>query len=380
MVERNKDENAIVSEPTGPPAHDLHRKLVLPLAGATIGITALMVGMLYALPQPTAATGTLGSSGGPTARARPAKQLYANLCSLCHGSTGRGDGPTELERPARNFAAGAYAYGNSLANVMRTMELGIPGTAMPAFGDTMTLQERTAVASYVLAMGPKPRTVSQAAGKLSATDRPAVVQGAMVSPSTNELEPRSLLIGFPAGASIQYRSADLAAVAIYSSDDDAPFAQRTDWRGRGGSPLRALGEATWTAPSSEGPLPASFETATGEPLYAKLRSTRISAGQALLRFHLMDAAGAQRGSGTETLRCFDDDGEAVMVRSLRLSPDTHGLRRRSLDGEKIPGPSAAQTHRSAAAVLVVDPADDTSVRHLCYTDKWSASLASILID
>ena len=204
---------AVTDSPNG---SGLGRQFVLPLVAATVGVIALSVGMLWIFPgpEPVASSGGVPIVATTPQRARPTNQLYKELCSLCHGATGAGDGPTVLERPARSFVAGGYGYGNTLATVMRTLEFGIPGTAMPAFGETLSLQERTALASYVLGLGPKPRSVSPGDGEIAASSRPTAVQGAMQDPSAGALEPRSLLIGFPDGTAVQYRAPDVDIIAF----------------------------------------------------------------------------------------------------------------------------------------------------------------------
>lgn len=345
----------------------------------TVGITALSLGMLWLAPGPKRAS---SSDGLPVAsvpiRARPTKTLYKELCSLCHGETGAGDGPTELQRPARSFVAGGYSYGNSLAMVMRTLEYGIPGSAMPAFGETLSLQERTALAGYVLSLGPKPRTVSTTAGDLTAAPRPTVVQGAMQDPSTGAIEPRSLLIGFPNGTSVQYRTQDLAVVALYRADPDQAFARRTDWRGMGGSALRALADQSWTLPGSAdrpGAAVATHENTNGQPLARHLRSTRIEPDRVILGFEFRDASGVALGTGAETLRCIDG---GTVARTIEITPGSTQIQRTRAAGSQVPASSQATASTPLPGLLMVDPKNDATTRHLVHANDWSSSLQAIL--
>jgi high-affinity iron transporter len=90
----------------------------------------------------------------PPREPRPARALYAQACAACHGVNGvpaRRDLPTlppdlssksEVARlsPRRIFAAVTY---------------GVPGTAMPSYGDTISLAERWDLAWYVLSLAHK---------------------------------------------------------------------------------------------------------------------------------------------------------------------------------------------------------------------------------
>jgi len=68
--------------------------------------------------------------------------LYREHCSHCHGVTGGGDGPTAsfLNPYPRDFRKGVFKFkSNAITarptheDLMKTLELGIPGTAMPSF-------------------------------------------------------------------------------------------------------------------------------------------------------------------------------------------------------------------------------------------------------
>jgi cytochrome c oxidase cbb3-type subunit 2 len=88
------------------------------------------------------------------------KELYAKAkCFQCHGEGGKGDGPSadELEddlkfkiRPA-DFTKGQFKGGGDVRDIYRAMTTGLDGTPMPSFADSMTDEERWAIAYYVLA-------------------------------------------------------------------------------------------------------------------------------------------------------------------------------------------------------------------------------------
>lgn len=78
-------------------------------------------------------------------------ELYKKFeCNKCHGNKGRGDGPSfpELKddwdnnvRP-RNLTKGwTYRRGSEIENIYVTLKLGIPGTPMPSFSETLEQME-----------------------------------------------------------------------------------------------------------------------------------------------------------------------------------------------------------------------------------------------
>ena len=102
------------------------------------------------LPPPPKATPELLARG---------KALYAQAkCAECHGEGGRGDGPSaealqdDFQRPIRptDFTRGQLKGGGSVSDVYRTMTTGLDGTPMPSFADSMSDDQRWAIAYHVL--------------------------------------------------------------------------------------------------------------------------------------------------------------------------------------------------------------------------------------
>ncbi|HEY7651520.1 MAG TPA: cbb3-type cytochrome c oxidase subunit II [Methylomirabilota bacterium] len=89
------------------------------------------------------------------------KDLYVKAkCFQCHGPGGKGDGPSADElkdlagfpiRPA-DFTRGQFKGGSGVRDIYRTMSLGLDGTPMPSFADSMSEQERWAISYYVLSL------------------------------------------------------------------------------------------------------------------------------------------------------------------------------------------------------------------------------------
>lgn len=89
------------------------------------------------------------------------KDLYVKAkCFQCHGPGGKGDGPSADEmkdlagfpiRPV-DFTRGQFKGGSSVRDIFRTMSLGLDGTPMPSFADSMSEPERWAISYYVLSL------------------------------------------------------------------------------------------------------------------------------------------------------------------------------------------------------------------------------------
>ncbi len=92
------------------------------------------------------------------AEAAAGKPLYLQECSGCHGERGRGDVPAAdfVDPRPRDFTKRLFrlrttASGQppTTADVLRTIERGLPGTAMPSFA-FLAPDERRKIAAYVL--------------------------------------------------------------------------------------------------------------------------------------------------------------------------------------------------------------------------------------
>ena len=78
--------------------------------------------------------------------------VFQEQCVPCHGPTGRGDGPKarQLQGPPPASLADAKAMSAvSPVDVYRKVTIGVAGTAMPQFEETLSPEDRWAVATYV---------------------------------------------------------------------------------------------------------------------------------------------------------------------------------------------------------------------------------------
>lgn len=131
------------------------------------------------------------------------EELYRQArCYQCHGDTGKGDGVSADEltddfgfpiRPT-DFIRGQFKGGSSVRDVYRTMTLGLDGTPMPSFVDSMTDEERWAISYYVLSLSAwrDPLTGDP-------LDIPAAARAALNSPAVPADHPRFALDPAPPG-------------------------------------------------------------------------------------------------------------------------------------------------------------------------------------
>jgi len=90
--------------------------------------------------------------------AKAGKALYVQECSACHGERGDGAGPAAgfLDPRPRDFTKRVFKLRTTptgqppaTADILRTIERGIPGTAMPSFA-ALSADDRRRIAAYVL--------------------------------------------------------------------------------------------------------------------------------------------------------------------------------------------------------------------------------------
>lgn len=237
------------------------------------------------------------------------EEIFALYCAQCHGFEGDGKGLIELDRPARSFVDGGFSFGNTVEAIVKTTRSGIPGTPMPPFADILSQEEIAKVATHVRQFSPTMKDATPEETEIIVTTRPSVVRG-MIPPIKEglKLHPRGLLVGNPDGFSYEYRVDDVRLLAIRQGR----FVERTDWTGRGGSPLKPIGKVVVLV--DEGNPNAMFVNADGALLRAKLKSTVVSGPVGVIRYDLVDNHGKIYATISET--CRPTTGARALIEQL----------------------------------------------------------------
>lgn len=238
--------------------------------------------------------------------------LYERNCSGCHGVTGAGDGETgrALGVQPRDFKAGGFSFGNTPEDLFRTISAGIPGrSVMPAFGGLLSEEDRRSIVEHVLTLMPPQEHQDPKASVLHVSERALLARGKLPPAAEGRPElPRGLLLGLPAGLTFEYDVQDVAPVSVRMG----AFADREDWRGRGGGYLRPLGQATYLWNRA-----AAF-TADGTALRARLTASWTEGDRAGLEYELVDAGERVRASVVERLRAVPLSAGGAFARELEV--------------------------------------------------------------
>ncbi|HEY6209635.1 MAG TPA: FTR1 family protein [Gemmatimonadales bacterium] len=93
--------------------------------------------------------------------------VYREQCLQCHGAAGQGDGPKAKGLkgpPAANLADRSAMSTVSPVDVYRKVTIGVAGTAMPQFDETLSPEDRWAVATYIATFRASDRAVREGEG------------------------------------------------------------------------------------------------------------------------------------------------------------------------------------------------------------------------
>lgn len=91
------------------------------------------------------------------------REMFRTVCASCHGENGEGDGPTAvtLNPKPRNFhQLAGWKNGSKISQIYKTLQEGIPGSAMSAFNYLPPL-DRFALIHYVRSLSAGQPTDSQ---------------------------------------------------------------------------------------------------------------------------------------------------------------------------------------------------------------------------
>lgn len=80
------------------------------------------------------------------------KEVYQTNCLQCHGENLDGRGPigVSLNPPPRNLVSDPFKKGEGADAIFAAISWGLPGTAMPAFEDALSKEDRMALVQYIL--------------------------------------------------------------------------------------------------------------------------------------------------------------------------------------------------------------------------------------
>ena len=225
------------------------------------------------------------------------KEIYMMYCAQCHGIEGDGKSLIEIDRPARSFLDGGFSFGNTLEAITKTTRSGIPGTPMPPFVEVLKQQQIHDVALYIRSLAPTIQAATPNETEMIVGERPVVIRG-MIPPvqAGLQMHPRGLLIGNPDGFSYEYRTDGVRLLAIRQGQ----FVSRTDWTGRGGTPLKPLGKIVVLV--DDGNPNGMFSMEDGTLLHAKLTRSSVFGELGTISYNLIEPSGSVVASVTEYCR------------------------------------------------------------------------------
>ena len=139
-----------------------------PSLGRALVVLALLPACSKPAQQPAAAPAAValfggGEAGSPAPRVSPpaeGERLFAALCASCHGADGKGDtplaadlDPTPSDLTRCNFKLRSTPSGSLPTDddLLRSLYVGLPGSAMPSFGDVLPLPALRALVLQVKA-------------------------------------------------------------------------------------------------------------------------------------------------------------------------------------------------------------------------------------
>jgi cytochrome c oxidase cbb3-type subunit I/II len=113
-------------------------------------------------------------------------------CWECHGDAGKGDGEKapglkdDLKFPIRpaDLTTGQFKSGPGVEDIFRTMTTGFAGTPMPSYKDSLSEQDRWALAYHVLALSAFKDPLTGAPLRITEADRQALNDLALQAPTS----------------------------------------------------------------------------------------------------------------------------------------------------------------------------------------------------
>jgi cytochrome c oxidase cbb3-type subunit 2 len=139
---------------------------------------------LYFVEEPAQAPIFIGQPPKPSADLvrHGADVWQQSKCWECHGKEGKGDGEKAaglkddfgFPIPPANLTTGQFKSGPTAKDIFRTVSTGLNGTPMPSFSDTVSADDRWALAYFVLSLSAFRDPLTGEPMKISAPDRAAL--------------------------------------------------------------------------------------------------------------------------------------------------------------------------------------------------------------
>jgi high-affinity iron transporter len=94
------------------------------------------------------------------------KALFTEYCVTCHGERGDGKGPSAkgLNPPPANFTDAGFIRGETPYDFFHVISLGKSRTAMPAWGEVLSVQERWDLIGYLWTLAPGDAGIAEGQG------------------------------------------------------------------------------------------------------------------------------------------------------------------------------------------------------------------------
>lgn len=138
----------------------------------------------YFVEEPPKAPIYIGEPPAPSKAlvARGAEVWKQGKCWECHGDAGKGDGEKapglkddfDFPIPPANLTTGQFKSGPGATDIYRTVSTGLSGTPMPSYSDTVSEDDRWALAYYVLSLSAFTDPLTGEKLALSEADRAAL--------------------------------------------------------------------------------------------------------------------------------------------------------------------------------------------------------------
>ncbi len=138
----------------------------LPSAWTLILVLAVVLAWsaFAAGPIARAKSGAADSRAWEAARVDEGEAIFQTLCAGCHGVRGDGRGPAAyaMDPAPRDLRRGEYRFRSTASgalperhDILRTLRLGLPGTAMPSWQEQLTGPELRSVVLYLETLSPR---------------------------------------------------------------------------------------------------------------------------------------------------------------------------------------------------------------------------------